>query len=252
MIPHSRWNESLIGVATVALGLGSVNAASIAYNFSENPNNQVLDTITPKGPLGSSIWNDSNERGSGSLAAGAESGLLDGDGIPTGAAISWTSSNVWFSNSGTASENARIAVGYLDDGGGGVNVQVTGIPYAQYNIIGIIASDQSLLTYTTLDFQVNGTWVFGGNAPATATAFANWGSAGEIWTETTSSQTGNYWVARDLTGSSATIQGMARAGDNRGSLAGIIIQQVPEPSTTLIALPALFMLLGRRRRVTAC
>jgi len=247
VIPHSRWNESLIGAATVALGLGSMSAASIAYNFSENPGNQVLDSVTPKGPLGTSIWNDSNVRDSGELEAGAEAGLVDSNGAATGAAIAWTSQNVWFSGSGTASENARIVVGYLDDGGSGVNVQVTGIPYAQYNIIGIIASDQSAITYNTLDFQVNGSWVFGGDEPTTVTAFANWGAAGETWTETTTSQTGNYWVARDLTGGTATIQGTPRTGDNRGSLAGIIIQQIPEPSSALLALPGLAILLRRRR-----
>lgn len=247
ILPQSRWNEAVVGAATVALGLGSLSAASIAYNFSENPGNQVLDTVTPKGPLATSIWNDNNVATTGDLFAGTETGLVDDSGAATSAAIAWTSSNTWFSGSGTATENAKVSVGYLDDGGSGVNVQITGIPYAQYNIIGILASDQSATTYTALDFQVNGTWVFGGASASSVTAFANWQAAGETWVEATTTQSGNFFVARGVTGSSATIQGILRDGNSRGSLAAVIIQQVPEPSVALLALPGLLGLLRRRR-----
>src|SRR5690606_31164157 len=84
----------------------AVHADSISYSFSENAGNQQLDTTTPKGPRGSLFWNDSN--GEGAPPSGAESALVDDQGNPTGASITWSSTNTWYNGSGTGSQNARI------------------------------------------------------------------------------------------------------------------------------------------------
>lgn len=150
--------QSLAATALVmALVSPELRADSISYNFSENAGNQQLDTVTPKGPRGTSFWNDSNAEGAG--ASGSESDLVDDSGNPTNAAITWSSTNTWYNGSGTGSEDARILVGYLDDGAPGVNVTLTDIPYAKYNVYGIVGSDQGA-EYTTGDFSVNGQWTF--------------------------------------------------------------------------------------------
>lgn len=247
---ESAWNLNGAGAAVaLAFGAAPAQAAIIAYNFSENPGNQVLDTVTPKGPTGTSIWNDSNVVDNGGLSAGDEANLVDDSGATTSATIAWSSSGAWWNGSGTGSEEAKIAVGYLDDGGSGVSVGVTGIPFANYNVYGIVGSDQTLTTYTSLDFNVNGTWVFGGASASTATAFSDWSddSANGVWTEIDPGvTTGNYWKMEGLSGD-LTIQGQLRNGAERGSLAAIIIEEVPEPSVVFLGTLGLLPLLRRRR-----
>jgi hypothetical protein len=251
----------LLRICLAASSLSSADAASIAYNFTESDSNpsQALDSTTPKGPLGTTVWNDSYVRTSGTVANGSESALVDGSGAVTTAAITWSSKETWFGDGGGTTQDQRIVLGYLDDGdqGGanpGVFITITGIPYAAYNVYGIVASDAgSSTTYTTQDFLINAaTWVYGGGAPLTATAFANQQptSANGTWSEIIpGSQTGNYWLMENVTGGTLTIDGQIGGGGARGSLAGIIIEEVPEPSVALLSLLAGGALLVRRSRI---
>ncbi len=210
----------------------------IAYNFSENPGNQQLDTTTPKGPTATSRWNDSNVRDSGSLGSGSEANLVDDSGTPTSASITWNSSGTWWNGSGTGSEEARLVVGYLDDGGSGVQVTVEDIPYASYNVYGIVGSGAGD-TYTSLDFNVNGTWAYGGASPATATAFGNWGASGEAWVQIEPGvTTGNYWKMEGLSGANLTIQGQTNNG-SRGSLVAIVIEEAAFTAPSFVNKPGI-------------
>ncbi|MCW1887431.1 hypothetical protein OKA04_22030 [Luteolibacter flavescens] len=208
------------------------NGESISYNFSETSTNttQTLDTTTPKGPLGSLVWNDSYVVTTGNVATGTEDGLVDGSGGATGASISWTSKNTWYGDGVYNTQDQRIVLGYLDDGDDGVTVTVTNIPYENYNVYGILASDAgSNTTYTTKDFLINGTtWALGGSAPATATAFASMeaSSANGAWVKIIpGTQTGNYWKISNLTSGTLTIDGEPGVNNgNRASLAAIIIE----------------------------
>ncbi len=202
MNPHKTsknlTSRALLGATAFTLGLAmhAARGGSISYNFSENATNQQLDTTTPKGPLNTSFWNDSNTEGA--PASGSETALVDDTGTATSVAINWNSSNTWYNGSGTGSENARIVVGYLDDGGSGVNVNLTDIPWARYNVYGIVGSDQGGGTeYTTADFNVNGTWAF----PTPQNQLDNSGSAGAAGDSTLSTATVNVTPGA-LTGSS--------------------------------------------------
>lgn len=177
----------LLGLATQTCWSGS-----ISYNFSENPGNQALDNVTPKGPLGTSFWNDSNAEGA--TASGTEANLVDGTGTPTTAAITWSSANMWYNGSGVDGDNARLSVGHLDDGGSGVSVTFTDIPYAKYNVYGIVGSDVGG-EYTTRDFRVNeSTWAF----PVTPPLLTNSGSTGAAGDAT--SNTGTITTSGALAG----------------------------------------------------
>ncbi len=195
--------------------------ASISYNFSENPGNQVLDTTTPKGPLASPFWNDSNTGITGSLATGSEGNLVDNLGNATSASISWSSSNTWWNGSGTGSDDAKISVGYLDDGGAGVSVNFTGIPYDFYNVYGVLGSDQGA-NYTSQDFQVNGAWAYGGSAATPGLGFGNYSGN---WTQSTATQRGDYWKVSNVAGATLTIQGQPRSGAQRGCLSAVIVEE---------------------------
>jgi len=262
-MPYSLTTQKLL-LAALAAGVwllpgSSCEAASVAYNFSETStnNSQTLDSTTPKGPLGTTVWNDSYIVTTGNVANGSETGLLDNTGAATGMSITWSSKETWFGDGGGTTQDQRIVLGYLDDGnqGGanpGVFVTLSNIPYANYNLYAILASDAgSSTTYTAQDFLINGTtWAFGGTSALTATVFANMEatSANGTWTQAIAGvQTGNYFLVSNLSGSTLTIDGQIGAGGARGSLAGIIIQQVPEPSSGLLCLLGGALLMRRRR-----
>jgi fibronectin-binding autotransporter adhesin len=223
---YNRKNYLLHGMSYASglvlfLSTSESYGASISYNFSENPGNQVLDTTTPKGPLGSPFWNDSNTGITGGLAAGSEGSLVDNSGNATSASISWSSSNTWWNGSGIGSDDAKISVGYLDDGGAGVSVNFTGIPYDFYNVYGIIGSDVGA-TYSSQDFQVNGAWAYGGSAATPGLGFGNYSGN---WTQSTATQRGDYWKVSNVAGNSLTIQGQPSSGAQRGSLSAVIVEE---------------------------
>lgn len=239
-VPNRRLKFTRAALLAAALPCCG-DAESISYNFSETSTNtsQVLDTTTPKGPLGSAVWNDSYVVGTGNVATGTETGLVDGSGGGTGASISWSSKNTWYGDGSTSGQNQKIVLGYLDDGdtgngNPGVFVTVSNIPYEKYNLYGIVASDAgSNTTYTSKDFLINGTtWAFGGASPATATAFASMEatSANGAWTQIIpGSQTGNYWKISNLTSSTVTIDGELGVNNvARASLAAIIIEDASD------------------------
>lgn len=226
-------------------------AASIAINFAENTNQAFTGGVNI-GPTGinSSNWNSTINRDSGSLEAGTKNNLIDDTGTATIASVTWSSSNVWYNADGTTNDVRKLAVGYLDDGGSGVSITLTDIPYAQYIVYGLLSSDQGddPNTYTTRDFQVNGLDVLGGTATAYKGVAASWGATGNDWNPLTTTSVGNYWTSTVQTSSTLTVTGLPRSGDERGSISGLIIQQVPEPSSAaLLGLAGLALILRRRK-----
>ena len=241
----------------IAATIGAASAASIAVNFSENNANQNWTSVENIGPLSTSTANFNNTNNptggpanthTGTLAAGTLGALVDDAGAAVaGSTVTWSSSNAWFSGAGTASNEARLNVGYLDDGGGGISITMTNVPYAQYSVYVLLASDQGT-TYTARDVDVNG-----GGAGPNVLAYGYLGSdaANTGWTEATDTVRGNYILVSGQTASTLTINGQTRDGVNRGSIAGFIIEDttpVPEPSSTaLLGLGGLALILRRRK-----
>lgn len=235
------------------LTVGLASAVSISVNFSENDGNQVFVGNQNIGPLAtnSSFWNNTSPEGNrtGTLEAGTlVNPLIDSNGNVTTATITWSASNPWYNDDGTGNDEQKMAVGYLDDGGSGVSIIISNVPYALYRVYGLLASDQGEgTTYTTLDFTVNGTDVLGGTATAYKTMIASNSAEGANWTLLSTSDVGNYWLSGITSGSTLTINGALRSGDDRGSISAIIIEQIPEPSTGLLGGLGVLALLRRRR-----
>jgi len=225
-------------------------AGSISMNFTENPTNQIFDGGQNIGPLNtdSATWNHNSVLAEGSeYKAGTQSNLIDGTGAVTPVSVTWLSSNTWWNADGTGDDQAKLAVGYLDDGatstGVGLVVTFENIPYAQYRVYGLTASDQNQytepFTYQSRNFNVNGAWVYDGGETVTALAYAciwdNNENNGQYWTPLIpgSNTAGNYWTIV-TSGSTLTISGLPRNDSERGSLSAVIIEEIPEPATMML------------------
>ena len=203
----------------------------ISVNF-EQSSNQDFSGGEMIGPLfsDSTYWNATSEA-SGSLAD-----LIDNIGTETGVDIAWDSSTTYWNSDGTGDDEHRLSVGYLDDGnsgsGDGVTVTISNIPYTAYRVYGLYASGQSSSAMQSLDFNVNGTWVYGGSTPSTTTVYGNIdlnrANHGEYWTEIAAGTViGNYW-SMVTTGTTCSITGRVRLGNTRGSLTGVIIEKLTD------------------------
>jgi hypothetical protein len=180
------------------------------------------------GPTGddSSNWN------SASGASGSTAALVDNLGDATTAGISWSSANMWSNADGTGTDEERLAKGYLDDGGSGVSVTLSNIPYANYRVYGLFATDYGS---SVVNASVNGSWALGGGSTTTASATIsvsqNQSVNGESWTKIVpGSVQGNYWAA-DATGSTCAIVVRPRNGSSRGTLTAVIVEKLPLPRT---------------------
>ena len=116
------------------------------------------------------------------------------------------------------------------------------IPYAKYRVYGLTASDWgqlSTLSCLSRNFSVNGEWVYDGGEATTALAYGhicdNNANNGEYWTLLVPGSTtaGNYWTI-ETSGTTLTISGLPKNGDERGSLSAIVIQEIPEPATMIL------------------
>jgi hypothetical protein len=247
-------DKSQTTFALLMLSAAGLQAAGIALNFSENDSNQSwLNTTDLIGPtnIPAGFFNTNNNptgaaglpARSGTLAAGSLLGLVDSTGAVTAASVTWSSNNAYYNSSGTATNQARLAVGYLDDGGAnGASVTFSALPYAVYDVYILLGSDAGN-THNSEVPRVNGVNVLAADFPA----FGNLTGSGGGWIEADGVTRGNYVVARGITGSSVTIAGQ-NVTTNRIGISGIVISEVPEPSAALLGLGTLAGLALRRRR----
>jgi len=245
--------QAIIGILAGLVLVQAVSAGIISLNFAENPNNQVFAGGELIGPLAtdSANWNSTLDRDSGTLATGTKSGLIDDTGVATTAGASWSSANVWWNADGIGSDQAKLAVGYLDDGQG-ITVAITNIPYAQYRVYGLISSDSGNTAsgFNSCNPLVNGVYVYGGDTNHTRLCYGTVNittqETGQPWFESTDDATlGNYWTVETSGDLSITIQKIG----GRASLSGVVIESIPEPaSLAMIAFAIGGLIFFRKRR----
>ena len=216
--------------------ISTASAATISVNLTEGNANQQMATTTTAGIDVQSNWNNT------SGANGTAGSLTDSTGAVTGASVTWSSAGTCGdgeantdANNGVG--NAQVARGYLDDGNGGsgVDFTVSGITYATYTAHIYFATDTNGGTYRA--FDVNGTSQSTTGTKNRYGTQPNWDATNSI---TVTGLTGNL-----------VLDGLARDGANRGSVAGFQIVDttpIPEPSSTaLLGLGGLALILRRRK-----
>jgi hypothetical protein len=232
-----KLNTTILAVLTATIGAAS--AATISINFRENNNNQVMDPGTTAGLDVQSNWNNTD----GSTASTMGS-LIDSTGVVTTASVTWeTTGGLW--GDGTANTDANAGVGdaqlrrgYLDDNGA-ITFSMSGITYASYDVIVYYSSGD------TGNKQFQATTIGGTTLLPTAAAGANNKYAtNPNWDDT------NTVTFSALSGASFSGSVAARntVGTGRGTIAGIQVVEVPEPSSAaLLGLGGLALILRRRK-----
>ena len=207
---------------------------SIDFNNTTDPAWSVSDS-EEAGPLHSINWNTT------ATASGGPQALIDDLGDASAATITWLTGGQWSNGDNNDTLDRQLAHSYLDDGGDGVLVTVSNIPYASYRVYGMVSTDQGD-EYLMRNFQVNGEWVSGGDASTTAPAYGNIRNipGGGPWIEMSTVTRGNYWVF-ETSGSTLVIDGQGRNGAQRGCLTAILIEALALPPgdavTVMIAGP---------------
>lgn len=240
-----------IFVSLLGLSASSLAAGTISIDFNNTGSSAwIIDGSETAGPVNVGNWNTT------STASGTLNNLVDETGTATTASITWSSPNTWTSGEGNGDPHIALSHAYLDDGPTGANngpsITVSNIPFAVYRVYGLFASGQNVGGVVQMvDFTVNGTAIFGSSVDAYGTVADNrTNNSGASWTEIDpdNSIVGNYWTF-DTSGSTLTVTNGGRNGSARGSITGLQIIAIPEPSTSLlIALAGLSLLMVRKSR----
>ena len=216
-------------------------AAALAVNFKgDNYDNEFGKDVS-----GSAYGIDAADWATGNNTAGSGDGGADNITVQ-GVGISWTFNNDW-AQSGTyagSSGEDEVFFGYLDDGGSGADITITGLTNwlegnsaATYEVTIFFSTGQvgaSFQDATLKDTDGGSTLGFLFNDAPIAGASGGWQGVSN--------------TISDLSSDTLFIDGGTRAGAARGSIAGFTIVPVPEPSSAaLLGLGSLALLLRRRR-----
>lgn len=221
--PRSTLLHAALRTLFVSATTGAAFAQnSISLNFTDSDPGSTINTGTAGAvPVAATNWNNLTSTN----GDGTATGLKDDSGAATAAAVSWVSANTWRSGAATTTGNGQLTKGYLDDGGGGCQITLSGIPFLSYNAYVIVSSDQGGGTQGTANFRpvrVNGV-AYSHNDTATVAVDANW--TGQNWSNSAPLVEGqNYLKVQNLGGLSLAIQGGNNNGGFRGPIAGVQIE----------------------------
>jgi len=218
-------------LAVIAATVGAASAATVSVNFTNGAGNQQIADTTPAGIGGLTHWNNVSPE------SGSSNTLIDSDGAASGITVTWAAATTWGDADATADANAGIGNAqlvrqYLDDGAPGVNIKASGMT-GLYDVTIYLSTDGNN-PMTFVPFTVNG---------VEYTTTGTYSGYGEGFTFGEN----NTIIVKGLSGP-LDIQGDTRAGSSRGSVAGIQITAVPEPSSAaLLGLGGLALILRRRK-----
>jgi hypothetical protein len=186
----------LIGSAPVDAQTISINVVGGGF-VSGTP--APLDPGNRAGVVAVDNWNNVADN----VAVGSVGALLDDDGVPTSAAISWSAPNTWSNQITAIDPNSRMMKGYLDFGS---VITVTGVPYALYDVYVYFKSDNATVAGTVGMFTIAAETKYGANTglvPASGEIGAFVEADGSYVGDPAA--IGNYVVFRGLSSSDFTL-----------------------------------------------
>ncbi len=194
----------------------TLGAESISINFESDRGLIGTDTSTGIQPVQGQYWNQFNQGGDNAAATFTNEALNAYDSVagtyqPSGATLSGSAKNTW--GVGT---NVELLKGYLDDGGSGVSINVSGLDYLTYDLYIYGATDTDDTNFSAK--TVNGVSYTGNGTDAAVTGTDSWGDSDERGTLAVGTNT--LWV-EGLTAANLSISSTRTGG--RGCIAGIQI-----------------------------
>lgn len=267
--------KSLISACLLFL-TGQTQAETLGLNFTQATDSLLSTDFAglPNGTLTNYTTFTANWNNVGG-GSGSASNLTNSLGASTGVAVSWTSglggayriTNTTSGSNLSGGANPTMMKGYLDGGGGasGSTVTFTGLSSlfgsAAYKVI-VFADGDNFNNYRGANYTIGGTTRLledsenvnfnsgvGNNANGLFQLPAAGGIDNATWPTSPNNSEGNY-VTFDVTGDSFTLSATGVwAGDGtlRAPINGIEIVSVPEPSSMLLMLVPMGLILCRRR-----
>jgi hypothetical protein len=254
---HEKMKRTIVLLAFSAAMASSASAATVfGFNFVSNwPNPLIQDQLVD----GTSNWTDTVDHASPNATAPANSTddwAVTTSAYASGVSIAWSSKNLWSAGAEVSKDQALYRV-YLDDGGAGPTVTISGLDQwltaegaTGYNLTIYRSSDMaSTNKFAQLDiYSGSGTdgTLLESIAPELAAGGGNYpdaldGDGARLKQVATSTFTEDV-----LTFHSAN--GLGGNGAGRGSIAGFKIEAVPEPSVAILLGFGGFAFLLRRRK----
>ena len=194
-------NRFTLAVCLSLLLAATSLAQSIGVSFAGDNTGGTAVQITSAQTAGifpQSNWNAATG------GEGTVSGLVDSTGSATGASVTWSSPNVWGGTGATSDEEALVN-GWLDDGGGtGNSVQISGIPFSDYDVY-VYGSSDGGNEGRGLTVNVNGTSHFSGGEFTTLSANGSFFN-GHVNSASTNADP-TYTMVTDVAGATLSIIG---------------------------------------------
>ncbi|MEX0642617.1 MAG: LamG domain-containing protein [Pirellulales bacterium] len=131
-----------------ALWAADAAAGNIGINFRRGTGQEELALFDSAGFVPQISWNNTSGATSGNnanIASPSPGILVDEFNDPTPVTISWTANTTWSAPNGTATGDAKLMSGYIDN----INVRtptrvdIANIPFAHYDVIAYVGSDQA-------------------------------------------------------------------------------------------------------------
>ena len=216
-----------------SVGLSLAQDGSIGVSFNRNGNEPFAAGVSA-GAVPQTNWNMTTPTSSGNGSLGAGSVVDNMGATVSGFQVDWTAANTWAHGPANADGNISLLKGYLDDGGNGSNIDITGVPYAQYDLYLYGIGDQG--TNGTLDGY---TVTAGGDAFDPDWLRAPNLSPGGTPIEGSSGVQGHYFLMEGLSSADVNIKGLSAGSPGRAPIAGFQIVDttpaaVPEPASIAI------------------
>lgn len=237
-------------IATIALAMSATaQAASIGINFGSGRGESSLAAGDSAGVIAQTNWNNA-PGGSGNIAV-----LNTDDGTASGASVSWATDEQWSAGTGVTNSNATLLNGWISANNSDApdaSISVSNIPFTTYDLYVYMNHDRA-----TEDVDLSGP--FGTFRLHETDADLEVDITGDVtWVQQTTSangddsQVGNYALFTGLTDSDLNLilgPGGVEGSLDRGAINGIqIVDAIPEPSSSVLALLAGLAGLVRRRR----